>query len=353
MKYLIVILISLDSYYFYTLNIALLTYIGAILFLVYEYKNIKIKNFSFLINNFYVNSNITVAFLMSQILSYPFKISAALSVAFNQLFLLIKRNNYGYKKLIKIVGLVLIIHIVFFYIQFGAYYVFGESIDYISWLTSESQRNLDGSNTIFGYPIYRASGLYIEPSTYTAHVLILLLISRDALSMRIKVLTLLSTLLSFSTVGLLYSIIYLMLYEYKNIKNKFHFLFPTIIVLIIAINYAIDRLMHIFNSDYDAVGIRSEIIKLVYKNLSIFGEGIGAITEEMSNGLNVYDSGAGLSLLYFCGIFYFITLYPIFKKCKFSNKKNIFFLFLCKISIFHPFFWFAFSIFINSSDVDE
>jgi hypothetical protein len=286
-------------------------------------------------------------------MSYPYKITAALSFAFNQLFILIKLNNFKYRKLKKIVGAVLITHVLFFYFQFFSHYLFSESIDFISWLTGEYQRNLDGSNTIFGYLIYRASGLYIEPSTYTAHVFALLLISRNEVSVKIRMLTLLSTFLSFSTVGLLYSLIYLFLYEYKNIKKKLYLLFPLIIVVMLSVNYAIDRLLNIFMSDYDAIGIRTEIIKLLYNNLSFVGVGIGAITEEMNSGLNIYDTGSGFSLLYFLGLIYFVTLYPILKQCTFNNKKNILFLLLLKLSIFHPFFWFTFSILINDNDHEE
>lgn len=355
MKYFIVLLISLDSYYFYNINIALFTYIGALLFILYEIKSIKIQNMKFLINNLYININILSTYFLSQIMSFPYKITAGLSFTFNQLFILIKLNNLKYRNLKKIVGVVLITHVLFFYIQFFSYYLFGGSIDFISWLTGEYQRNLDGSNTILGYLIYRASGLYIEPSTYTAHVFALLLISRNEVSLKVRVLTLLSTFLSFSTVGLLYSLIYLFLFEYKNIKNKLYLLLPLIIVVIFSVNYAIDRLLNIFISDYDAIGIRTEIIKVLYDNLSVVGVGVGVgvITEEMNNGLNVYDTGSGFSLLYFLGLIYFITLYPILKQCTFNNKKNILFLLLLKLSIFHPFFWFAFSIFINDNNHEE
>ena len=88
---------------------------------------------------------------------------------------------YCRDNLIKSVILVANVHVVFFIAQFFFYYALRVPVDYLSFFSNElTQRNWMGFG---GVNVFRASGLYFEPSNYAAYmscyIAILILLKYD------------------------------------------------------------------------------------------------------------------------------------------------------------------------------
>lgn len=95
--------------------------------------------------------------------------------------ILIASIAYNKDSLIKSVILVANIHVAFFIVQFFSYYVLRVPVDYLSFFSNElAQRNWMGFG---GDNVFRASGLYFEPSNYAAYmscyIAILILLKSD------------------------------------------------------------------------------------------------------------------------------------------------------------------------------
>ncbi|WP_429064116.1 hypothetical protein [Aeromonas veronii] len=97
--------------------------------------------------------------------NFSFKIVDRLSIVMLLLFISI---TYGRNDLIRSVIIVANIHVVLFIIQFILYYVASYPVDYLKLFGDGiAQRNwmgFDGNN------VFRASGLYFEPSNYAAYM---------------------------------------------------------------------------------------------------------------------------------------------------------------------------------------
>lgn len=120
------------------------------------------------------------------------------------------------------IGLVLSLHITFFYVQFILYYGFGVYVEYLSLFGLES-RNYSGSFvTPLGSPVLRASGLFNEPGTYSCFVAPLATIFFRYVSSPLQRLifygAILSLVLSMSAFGAVFFIIIISITKFKLIK---------------------------------------------------------------------------------------------------------------------------------------
>ncbi|KLV44133.1 hypothetical protein SH16_01987 [Aeromonas caviae] len=97
--------------------------------------------------------------------NFFFKIFDRLSIL---ALIIIAAIAYNRDNLIKSVILVANVHVVFFVVQFFFYYALRVPVDYLSFFSSElAQRNWMGFG---GDNVFRASGLYFEPSNYAAYM---------------------------------------------------------------------------------------------------------------------------------------------------------------------------------------
>jgi hypothetical protein len=344
--FLSILFITLDSYYFYDLGIALLSFFGLFLFIILNVTNFSLNNIkNKKIKYFLVYSliNIFISQIIGLMVISNYSYNAIIAFLANQSFMLIKYKDLVYRNIIIFFKCIIIIHIIAFYIQFSSYYFFDSILDYIYPITGEEQRYFDGSNLMFGKQIFRSTGLYIEPSTYGAHIICMLMISRELLSRRLELIALTSILLTFSTASAIYVVLYILLY-FKNLFNSKVSFIIIIPLLIICLNYAINRVVDINPEVYDVVGIRLEILYKIFQELNLFGVGIGAITSDIKGGLNVYDTGVAASLTYYIGLVGAgLLFYAILMSCK-RTRINLLILMFLKISFFHPFFWLSLSL---------
>lgn len=236
------------------------------------------------------------------------------------------------------------IHLAAFYIQFLFFYVFNIKIDYIYPITGEEQRVFDGSRLLMGLNVMRPSGLYIEPSTYASYIMGMILVLNDKYA-NIKKIGLLSLFLSFSTLGFIIGFLYLV-FNMRNFGLKSKITIYS--VLGISLYYVVDRLFISSAKDYDVFGIRLEMMHAVLSWSSLFGHGMSAITNEMIDGLNVYDAGSGLSFIYFLGLIGYILFMHFISNTEIIKFKKGILLSITKVQIFHPFFWLV-AIFIKDN----
>ncbi|HFK7527666.1 TPA: O49 family O-antigen polymerase, partial [Escherichia coli] len=133
--------------------------------------------------------------------------------------------KFNFSDLSKAINIVLLISIILFFIQFLSYYLFNYRIDYSLATGGIGTRNDYGS-------LYRASGIFNEPAEYSSAITVLVvssyLINRK-LSL-LNIIALISTMLSFSFVGIIQSFFVIYIVLFRNLCRK-----PVYIFLIIGI----------------------------------------------------------------------------------------------------------------------
>lgn len=145
------------------------------------------------------------------------------------------------KKMMKsIIKISLIVHLLFFYFQFFGFYLTGDFIDFLEPITGESQRALGGSYTFGsgGVKLIRATGLFNEPGTYSTFLFLIFLLFKglqrdlghnESLSL-FDVILIISILLTFSVFGFIFVFLFSLTYIMREkLINKVLFviaLFP-------------------------------------------------------------------------------------------------------------------------------
>lgn len=82
-------------------------------------------------------------------------------------------NQFTVQEIDKVLTTVLVIHLIFFYVQYFSFTVLNYKIDYLVNLTGESQRTGAARLKEFGNSI-RSSGLFTEPGSYSVYIYILI-----------------------------------------------------------------------------------------------------------------------------------------------------------------------------------
>lgn len=335
-------LLSLNSFYFYEYSSSLLSIGGYLIFFV-------LCLYCFLKNGFRVLNKIDCMFItyMALIIFFDYIMYGNLTRLFSItsiLFIFTININKIKDHVQDTFSKITIIHLSAFYLQFLLFYIFNIQIDYIYPITGEEQRVFDGSRLLMGLNLIRPSGLYIEPSTYASYMMCMMLVLNDKYA-SIKKIALFSLFLSLSTLGFIIGFLYMLL----NMKN-FGLKSKIILYLVLGISlyYVVDRLFISSAEDYDVFGIRLEMMHAVLSWSSLFGHGMSAITNEMIDGLNVYDAGSGLSFIYFLGVIGYILFMCFTSNGEMNKFKKGILLSITKVQIFHPFFWLM-SIFIKDN----
>jgi len=353
--YLLFIGISLQTYYFYgkggpLISIFSLLLLGLILF----------DNKKTIVFPYHVSSKIFVWYFIILLWSILGVLIFQLNFDFNRFggFIIVAISSlisYRYFKVCSLKTTIkwyLFVNIIFFYIQFFGFYLFGFEIDYLVNITGEKQRMFAGS---FNFPYFnsfiRPTGLYQEPGTYATFLSpFIALFGRYSESKQNKKLyysAILSLFLSFSTFGIIFGSIILLLS--KKVRPSLKVIIGCVVSLI-SYPYIHYRFVLSKATDVDVgFGFRinqiTETVNILKNNTQswFFGTNLLSIVPKNVQLTGAYnDSSLLLYLILFLGPILTITTIILigreFLKGDLFSKTGIIILFLSKISIFMPFF---------------
>lgn len=240
---------------------------------------------------------------------------------------------------IRAIEIVIWVHVFFFMTQFLANYIFHMSFDFLVHITGEPQRTFDGDRSFLGMPIFRATGLFAEPSNYASHILVLLatrtIMAHKIESDKIAILAIVTAFLTLSTLALFMAACVALPYLRKH-KGLIFFLGLFVAALVSPV--LLERMNA--SETYDPVGTRLIFLSETLKTISLFGNGIGYLGKYLANSeMPITDSTNFVYVLYCTGpigLFLFIFLVA-----KVSRRFPPMFLLLglTKISLSHPLFW--------------
>ncbi len=351
---LIFILISLHSYYSYTLSVAIFPYIGLMTFYLYNRKFI-IDKFLFTLLIF-----ISYVFLITlfNLNKYNIQIASLFALCFSAFFVI---NKFDKKiDLNYIIKFYLLFHAFFFWMQLVGL-LLNFHIDYIEWYTGVSQRTGTGTFEVFGGQLFRPTGLFTEPSTFFIHFAPIVAIKWLLIDKKLTISTvffLITSLLTFSSFGFIYWILIFIIvfFETAFIKKNIEFSFKNIffmIVLLIPLVFIYDYFMFFLdtklglvneaNSNADRVGfllyvVNQEVFRLLF--------GIGFNEESIDYIVN--DSGTIIYFIYKFGLISVIFLLSMMLFLnRFINKILFILLLLTKLPVTYPFFWLVYWILLR------
>ncbi|MCD9546749.1 hypothetical protein GLP24_18095 [Photobacterium carnosum] len=264
------------------------------------------------------------------------------------------------KRMLQLINILLIINVSFFFVQFFTVYLTSYYIDPLYFFTGERQRYFSNFSLPILGVIYRPTGLYEEPSTYSAFIL-LLIASKIYLDKSIDVLlkvSLGSIILSFSVASIIYGMLFAFLLFLKSkgtyLKHILSVFLPVIVVFVIYI--ALSRV----NSVDSATSLRNNLFIYFFEQSKLevlFGNGmlgiIPSLSDYMSSG-NLW--GAGVAALNDNGLWLFLAIkigllgliLAVF--LFFKNKKNtinrVIFILILMTKISFMYFGFIFYLFL-------
>lgn len=337
----VVFFITLYSVYLF--GIQFLSLVGSLIFVflgVFSFKSV-LKNHEYMYMVFFMVFFVLTCF--TQMLFYDLNTSRVISFFAVFLFSI---AVFLYSEMLnkkKIIGFVLSLHILAFYLQFFLYYLFGFYLDYLAFLNIDS-RNFGGLYTILGKPLMRGSGFFNEPGTYSCFVAPLVVYYYRYLALNknsiVFYASVLSLALSFSTFGFVF---FILIVSFLVKKNYIKFLFVSLLS-IPSIPYIYWKLyINPLAGGSSATDFRQQYIYSFFEKLSdlkFLVAGNGVLSEEVfignkfavnDTGLLVYvfnEFGLMLGLVVVC---FFIGFYF---KANTVGKLIIVIISLSKISIF-------------------
>lgn len=279
--------------------------------------------------------------------------------------------------LIKILSSILIIHITFFIMQFFVVYVTGYYLDFIYPITHEHSRYLfyGVENNI---SIYRCTGLFVEPSTYSISIFTILL-TLESLGNKNKILfylTLLTMVLSLSSISFILIPFYYLLKIIR--KVKFSYLIVSVLLLL---SFSYFSQNNFIKTQVDKINntssIRFNLVNAIFDreiDLFITGSGLYGIEKDIINGTKATcnesetcsnesinrkyatpnDSGLLFYIFIKFGFLSFIILYLICYPFIKNYKKMSFFIciLITKLQFAFPLFW-IFILILRRKDLNE
>ncbi|MND27938.1 hypothetical protein D3C80_184120 [compost metagenome] len=286
-----------------------------------------------------VLSKINFASYRSNMVGYSeidFLFSTSIKVLMSFIFLNLTLKDKD--NLLRIVSSVLIIHLAIFYMQLLVVYVTGGYyIDMLEPFTGEHARYTWSVTVPFIGATFRPTGMYNEPSTYSAYILCIFLL-RYLLSNKldkISYITILSFFLSLSFASIFYAFLIIMIFNMN--KNGLVKYFPVVFLISLALSpLLISMLEARMSGNYDAVGIRTGFFDIIFSQSIeeiVFGNGPigvpynieGIVNSESQswakNGLPALnDNGLIVFILMKFGLLGCISLI-IFLRFKISNNR--------------------------------
>ncbi|MFZ3410116.1 hypothetical protein [Vibrio chagasii] len=139
------------------------------------------------------------------------------------LFTVIVRNESCRLQLAFVVKLVLSLHVIFFFVQYFVVHLSGYYIDFVRLFTSEESRYINYHTSLLLLK-YRPTGMFVEPSTYSAAITALtishaFLQNNKPSKSRLIILSMFSMLLSLSSAAI-FEFILLYFAFYFNLKSR-------------------------------------------------------------------------------------------------------------------------------------
>lgn len=260
----------------------------------------------------------------------------------------------------------LYLHVGIFYFQFTVLLFTGYFIDFVEPFTGELTRYRSFDPELHEMGFYRCTGFYVEPSTYTSAITMLIII--QMLNGEVKLekgnsLALASMFLSFSTAGIIVAFLLLVFYLRGNLLNK-----KALVVLgsfiMVCILMFWPFILQLYESQLvkfdSSSGARFGLLDFIVDRsvlTTLWGYGPFAVEQELME-MASPDYGKGrVASLNGAGMLVFLLLRmgllggALFFLMLFTQIKNYKFLYLfvvasiTKVAIFHPIFllYFAFA----------
>lgn len=365
-----------------------LAFIFIIIYFIFNKKNIYISSKKILI--------LTISIIFILVHSILFKFNILNYTPANEFIDSFEKNFYKYivlafyifilsiiiqyeKKeiLIKALSLILIIHISSFIIQFILVYLTGYYFDFIYPITQEHSRYL-----LYGVEssisIYRCTGLFVEPSTYSISIFTILLSLKSLgyKNNKLFLITLLTMILSLASISFILILFYYLLKILKKIKLSY---LITSILILISLSYFSQN--SFIKTQFDKINntssIRFNLIHAIFDrdiDLLITGSGLYGIEKEIMDGTKTscnednscsselvnrkYATPNDSGLLFYTFIkFGFISIIILYFICypflKNYRKMSYFIcILLTKIQFAFPLFW-IFILILRRKDSNE
>lgn len=270
-------------------------------------------------------------------------------------------DKFNFKDLTKAIDVILFINIALFLVQFLAFYIFSYRVDYSSLTGGVGTRNDYGI-------LFRASGIFNEPAEYSAAMTVLVvvrfLINRKL--NKLSVLSLITTILSFSFVGIIQSFSVLFLILSRNFyKKPSYFLwaiFLSILGGIIFLDMFIERYTAFIDGSDGSNNTKLDTINFFLTNSEYLTGGAGLIGyDPLSMPLfmqGLYDLtffGSSITIFgIYIGIFINILLIGfIIRNYRFLDAALIF-ICLLKINVMiYAMYWFFIILVLKSPFLDK
>lgn len=264
-------------------------------------------------------------------------------------------------KVHSVVKLVLYLHLILIIMQLCLYIFFGFYFDFVEPFTGEVSRNDFFLNSYREIGYIRPTGFFVEPSTFTASVICLLaihIIHNDFEFDKLIVISLVTIIISFSTVGILAALLLTCLLLIISFRRYFKLILSVAFVLLCssAIWHEVffDIVQMQVSKFQRGSGMRTGLLSFFFERDGIHfltGYGPFGVEEQLSNAVSsgqgvrsfasMNDSGNLVFLLLrfglIGGVLFFIL---ILLQSSFRNMVLFIIVSLTKVSILHPIFLF-------------
>ena len=346
-------LISLSSYYFHDIGIAPFPYLG--LFILLLFKKTKFNLRIILFSLFLVIYSILIPILNSDEL----KIISAFAFLFSFYAIFLTFNVYRLNKIFKIF---ILIHSLSIFAQIFCFFVLNFQLDFLVNITGEFQRTGTGNFIFLGRQLFRPTGFFSEPSTYTVHIfpIILLYIKLNKKITFLSILGLISVFLTFSAILPFMLIIFFgfilfsnnlrifINYLKHNTRSIILLLLPLILLLPSLINYVTNSFQgKMFSTTLNTEPKRGDFFIYLFNHPSKLFFGIG-ITPFISDGFVnfiINDNGLFIYTMLRFGIFGAIFLFILLYKIKDNYCRAVFLtLWVTKLSPTYPMFFLIYAL---------
>lgn len=368
--YIWLMLLSLHSYYFHDLGIALFPLAGMMLsfvFVVYLSIFYPSRLLASLSLSFFPMIIVSVFLLLGSVSAFFVEPSLGFS-RLPALFLCASLVvNFSYYRVYRIASLVpalkfcLITHLFFFWFQVLAHYLGVGFYDFLEPVTGEIQRVFGGNYTVpfIDQRLIRASGLYSEPGTFATFIFVMYLIYKSLYCACRKVggvvfgwfdiFVVASVLFSFSVFGFIFAFLYLAFFIFLSLK-RFLAIFPVLVCFSFLIFnvYIYPRFFGGVATD-TGMGFRLEGVSTYFERVSqipslfFFGSGFFGDYSIYSPFIVWNDLGLFFSLIMLIGVIGFFVFFVIFCCCvggfRLYDFLLLFFVLLSKISVSMALFW--------------
>jgi hypothetical protein len=373
-KIILLVGLSLQSFYFYNIGMPLFSVIALILMIFFiNIQTVLHKSNLQSLFLFLLFSSINFIYtLFFQIQFIDIKRCISFFLSFSAIII---TTSFVCNKLIyKFLFGFIVIHLIFFFLQFFVHYFLHIDLDFILFFTGEKQRNYAGSYEVLILgELFRSSGLFIEPGTYVTFIApiipfledILLNskiipISKSKLVKFIYIISLISLFLSFSIFGIFFCFVIIL--RSKLFSNKFKLIFISFIILGSS-SYIISRFFNQSSTENNGIGFRLEELYNLFNSNSKLSTwhflGNSFFLNESNNNLLISnDTGLILYLFNMLGPFLsliiFIICFKLWKKnLTYQAKTSAILILISKHSIFAPYFIFLISLIFNSKKIEK